>query len=118
MDGSPNLPVLGAPATDFVQTGTTPLGLIWILTPDSATPLPSGELTLRGYQQVALEDPVVTWAVLDDQNQVVREGSVEARGNEVGWRSWEVKLTLTAGEYVFRVSSAEATAQERHFTVQ
>ena len=118
VDGSPNLPVIGAPAADFTKNGTTPLGLLWILTPEPGTPVPAGEVTIRGYQQVVLVDTTITWQVLDAEESVIRQGTVAATGNEAGWRSWAAAVMLPAGEYELRIRSAEAPEQRRHFTVR
>lgn len=117
IDGSPNLPVIGAPAADFTHRGTSPLGLLWILYPEPATPVRAGEIMIRGYQQVVLSDTVIMWQVLDVDEVVIREGSVAATGNEGGWRSWAAGVVLPPGEYEVRVWSAEVDQQRRHFTV-
>lgn len=117
IDGSPNLPVIGAPTSDFTRSGTTPLGLLWILTPMPATPVAAGELVIRGYQQAVLADTTINWQVLNSDEKVIREGRVAATGNDGGWRSWVAAVVLPAGEFELRVWTSEAPEQRRHFTV-
>ena len=117
MDGSPNLPVIGAPSGDFTKDGTAPLGLLWILTPEPLEPAPAGELIIRGYQQVVLSDTTIHWQVRDNADRVVREGTVAATGNDAGWRSWRAVVVLPPGEYELRIWSSQAPEQERHFSV-
>ncbi|MGA4668848.1 sigma factor-like helix-turn-helix DNA-binding protein [Propionibacteriaceae bacterium Y1923] len=117
IDGSPNLPVIGTPTADFTRNGVVPLGRLWILTPGPVTPLPAGEMTLRGYQQVALSDTTIRWEVLDADEHVVRQGTVAATGNEQGWRYWVAAVILPAGEYELRVWTTQIPEQRRHFTV-
>ncbi|MBO1031782.1 GerMN domain-containing protein [Tessaracoccus sp. SD287] len=118
IDGSPNLPVIGAPAADFRKNGTAPLGLLWILTPEPVVPVAPGEVRIRGYQQVVLADTTIAWQVLDAEEKVVRQGTVAATGNEAGWRSFLATVVLPPGEYELRVRSAQAPEQRRHFTVR
>lgn len=117
IDGSPNLPVIGTPVSDFTQSGTAPLGLLWILTPESGPPQAAGEITMRGYQQSVLTDATIRWEVLDVDENVVREGTVAATGNENGWRYWVAAVILPVGDYELRVWTNQAPVQTRHFSV-
>lgn len=117
MDGSPNLPVVGAPSTDFVLQGTAPLGRIWVITPASGATVKAGEVTITGTQQVSVNSPRVNWVISNRAGQQVASGSTDATGNTAGWRSWSVTTELSPGEYTIRLSSPGVRFRERSFVV-
>lgn len=116
-DGSPNLPVLGAPDADFGRTGNTPLGRLWVLSPRTGVPLASGEVVLEGLQQATVTSTRVAWQVLDADGKVVGEGDATAAGNEVGWRRWRATTRLGPGEYVLSLQTPGWARITRHFTI-
>ena len=116
-DGSPNLPVIGAPATDFVREQNLPLAPIWIDLPELADPLQAGRVQLSGWLQTSVASPIVTWQVLDADGKVVEKGTATATGDASGWREWKTFTALASGEFTLRVSAQGVTPLERHFVV-
>lgn len=107
MDGSPQLPVLGTPGADFVRSGNDPLAPVWVTIPETGQSLPAGTVMLSGYQQVDVPDPVLHWTLTrDGESTPMAQGEVTASGNDAGWRSWQVKASLTPGEHQFTIRQA------------
>lgn len=117
MDGSPNLPVIGAPKADFTRDGLRPLGLVWLSSPQAGAELPAGEVTFSGLQQTTVDNATLNWQVLGDDGKVVRDGTVMATGNDAGWRSWRVTAVLAPGRYELRLWASGVSIQRRAFTV-
>lgn len=116
-DGSPNLPVLGAPATDFVREGTIPLAPLWLDTPSAAIPSGAGKLSISGFLQTGLVSNKVEWEVLDKHGKTLAHGQTAAEGDAQGWATWHTYVVLDPGEYSVRVWSLGVEPFQRHFKV-
>lgn len=116
-DGSPNLPVLGAPATDFVREGLVPLAPIWILSPDATTRLTDKPFAIEGLQQVSVPSTIVHWQITWPDGTKVVDGQATAAGDSGGWRTWRTMTQLRSGKYVLRVWSDNTPATIRALEV-
>lgn len=109
VDGSPNLPFIGQPETDFVTDGMTPCALIWTDVPESGATVSAGTLTISGLVQPKVGSmSYLVRSVKGDR--VVSRGAVTiVKSRTHTWNRWSAEVTVPAGELEIAVSGGLAT---------
>lgn len=118
INGSPNLPFLGAPHENFARNGNKPLAPMWISTPVAGSVVDTSSMA-NGQVQATVPQPV-TWAVHEPGvQQPVASGVVmSSQPTADGWSYWAVPLKLPKGDYTLHISVVGLGSVERGFTVR
>lgn len=102
VDGSPNLPLIGKPETDFRRAGLAALGPLWVDDPEAGTTLPPGPLMISGLVKSDLPSP--TWQLYrSSTKKVVAKGPVVVQPGNGPWAAWHQQITLPAAPGEFRL---------------
>ncbi len=101
VDGKADLPILGAPDNPFYRRGLTPLGFVWVTTPQQGEALPAGNVDITG--EVRPELGAVTVQVRDASDVVVREVDATLVDGGGSWQSYEAGVTLDPGTWTLVV---------------
>ncbi|MDO4412813.1 GerMN domain-containing protein [Cutibacterium sp.] len=99
IDGSPNLPIIGKPAADFVDQGLAQCARVWVDSPQAGATVPVGKVAISGLAQPTVS--VMTYEVKSPRGgQTITSGQINisaADGDQ--WRPWSATVTMPKGEY-------------------
>lgn len=110
VDGSPNLPLIGKPQSDFRRAGPNALGPMWVDSPLAGVTVDPGTMKISGVVKSTLPPP--QWQLYSvSRKKTVALGSVTTGGVGHPWTGWsqEVLLPDTAGEYRVGLTIGTAT---------
>ncbi|AOG28050.1 GerMN domain-containing protein [Cutibacterium avidum] len=118
VDGSPNLPIIGKPATDFVDEGLAQCARVWVDTPQAGADVSSGKMTISGFAQPTVS--VMTYEVRSPQgNQMVTSGQINISATDGDrWRPWSATVTMPKGEYDVVIREGNRIADEKVVTAK
>ncbi|WP_130866209.1 GerMN domain-containing protein [Acidipropionibacterium timonense] len=109
VDGSPNLPILGKPAADFVNDGPARCAPFWIDEPQAGAVVRAGTLRMSGVAQT----DVTSMSYLI---RAVRTKAIHAQGGidlsveqTAGWRSWSATAQVPQGELLMAITAGTRT---------
>ncbi|MSS45018.1 RNA polymerase subunit sigma-70 [Cutibacterium sp. WCA-380-WT-3A] len=116
VDGSPNLPIIGKPATDFVDEGFAQCARVWVDSPQSGAEVPAGTVTISGVAQPTVS--VMTYEVkLPQSGRMVMSGQINLSASDGNsWRPWHATVTVPKGEYDVIIREGTRVAEEKVIT--
>lgn len=113
VDGSPNLPLIGKPQTDFQRARLNAVAPLWIDTPEAGTTVSSGPLIISGVVKSGVASP--TWQLYSTAAKTaVAQGGVETRPEYGPWLRWHQQIMVpdVPGEYTVRFTVGQKTVQK------
>ncbi|WCC80243.1 GerMN domain-containing protein [Cutibacterium equinum] len=118
VDGSPNLPIIGKPVTDFVDEGLAQCARVWVDTPQAGATVSSGKITISGLAQPTVS--IMTYEVKSPRGkQMVSSGQVNISAtNGDKWRPWNATVTMPKGEYDVVIREGNRIADEKVVTAK
>lgn len=110
VDGSPNLPLIGAPSSDFSRTGNTPVTDVIIDSFEYGQTLTSPVTVSGQMQTVALQGTKgLVWSIVPKGQSASNWAPVTFGAEAAGWTAFSIKGgQLAAGEYALHVEYASS----------
>ncbi|AXE37911.1 GerMN domain-containing protein [Acidipropionibacterium virtanenii] len=117
VDGSPNLPLIGKPDTDFVRSGSADLGPLWIDSPQFGQTVAPGPLAVYGTASDSLTS--MTWSLHKGEAKAAASTGRVTLGQRVDGREpWNALIRIPRGAGQWRiVVTAGSTSVSRTVTV-
>lgn len=118
VDGSPNLPIMGKPPTDFVNEGLGNCAAVWVDTPQSGATVKAGALAVSGVAQQSVS--AMTWQLRAAKgSKVVSNGAVSLPSSSADkWRPWQASINVTPGEWELVILAGNHVADSRTISVE
>ena len=118
VDGSPNLPIIGKPATDFVDEGFARCARVWVDSPQAGADVSAGTITISGVAQPTVS--AMTYEVRSPRtSQIITRGQINLSASDGDkWRPWRATFTVPKGEYDLVIRDGTHTADEKVITAR
>ena len=118
VDGSPNLPIIGKPATDFVDEGFARCARVWVDSPQAGADMSAGTITISGVAQPTVS--VMSYEVRPPQSsRIITSGQINLSANDGDkWRPWHATFTMPKGEYDLIIREGTHIADEKVITAK
>ena len=118
VDGSPNLPIIGKPATDFVDEGFARCARVWVDSPQAGADVSAGTITISGVAQPTVS--AMTYEVRSPRtSQMITRGQINLSASDGDkWRPWRATFTVPKGEYDLVIRDGTHTADEKVITAR
>ena len=118
VDGSPNLPIIGKPAADFVDEGFARCARVWVDWPQAGADVSAGTITISGVAQPTVS--VMTYEVKSPQgSRMITSGQINLSASDGDkWRPWRANFTIPKGEYDLVIREGTHVAEEKVITAK
>ncbi|MGK2310065.1 Gmad2 immunoglobulin-like domain-containing protein [Cutibacterium sp. V970] len=118
VDGSPNLPIIGKPAADFVDEGLAQCAPVWVDAPQAGANVSSGKMTISGLAQPTVS--AMTYEVRSPKGgHMVTSGQINISATDGdNWRPWSATVTMPKGEYDVVIREGNRIADEKVVTAK
>lgn len=102
VDGSPNLPLIGKPDTDFVRSGVSGLGPLWVDSPQFGQTVRPGQLPISGTAGTSLHS--MTWSLHKGETAGSSAEGAVTLGRPVNGRTpWYATVQIPQGSGQWRL---------------